>query len=383
MMRSVQVKQNRDGSTSYRVRYRLDGKQKVETFYDAEAADEFAGVLSAIGPRAALAWLDANQATEHTGVTLDEWAERHIAALTGITDGTRGEYRRMYAREWSKSLGALPLTAIDRESVARAVNELSSRRSDKTVRNYHGLLFAILDTAVEAGEIPRNPCKGIRLPRRTEHETEERRYLSEDEFAHLLTCVRERDRPLVAFLAGTGCRWGEAAALLIGDLSLRKSTVTIRKGVKWARGDDAKVIGPTKTKRSRRTVTLPGQLVAMLEPVVAGRGRDEYVFLAPRGGRMHQGSFWSNVWSPALEKADLDDPQPRIHDLRHSHASWLIGAGVPLPVVQRRLGHESIQTTVDTYGHLAPDLQRQAADAADVVLMGLEAGAPDAPAIES
>ena len=57
------------------------------------------------------------------------------------------------------------------------------------------------------------------------------------------------------------------------------------------------------------------------------------------------------------------DPRPRVHDLRHSHASALIAAGIPLPVIQRRLGHESIQTTVDTYGHLAPDAAVAAAAA--------------------
>jgi integrase len=50
------------------------------------------------------------------------------------------------------------------------------------------------------------------------------------------------------------------------------------------------------------------------------------------------------------------DKTPRIHDLRHSHASWLIAAGVPLPAIQRRLGHESITTTIDRYGHLAPEM---------------------------
>src|SRR5690625_5084718 len=382
MMRKVQVKENGDGSTSYRVRFRLKGVEKVETFRAPDAAEEFAGVLNALGPRGALAWLDAQQ-VDDSSTTLDEMAERHIDALSGITDGTRGEYRLMYDREGSKSLGSLPLTRMDPDAAARAVNELSSRRSDKTVRNYHGLLFAILDTAVEVGEIPKNPCKGIRLPRRTEHETEEHRYLSTEEFATLYACVRERDRPLVAFLVGTGCRFGEAAALIVRDVNLKKRTVLIRQGVKWARGEDEKIVGPTKTKRSRRTVTLPRQVVEVLAALVKGRAGDELVFTAPRGGRVHQGSFWTRAWEPALDKAELDDPQPRIHDLRHTHASWLIGAGRPLPYVQRRLGHESIQTTVDTYGHLAPDKIQADADAAEIIQGDLTAAAPDAPAIES
>lgn len=57
-------------------------------------------------------------------------------------------------------------------------------------------------------------------------------------------------------------------------------------------------------------------------------------------------------WRAATDQLDMT-PAPRIHDLRHTFASWAIQAGVPLPVIQRQLGHESIQTTVDTYGHLA------------------------------
>ncbi len=63
--------------------------------------------------------------------------------------------------------------------------------------------------------------------------------------------------------------------------------------------------------------------------------------------------------------------RPRVHDLRHSHASALIAAGVPLPVVQRRMGHESIQTTVDVYGHLAPDAYAGAAEAMSVAMGGV------------
>jgi hypothetical protein len=72
------------------------------------------------------------------------------------------------------------------------------------------------------------------------------------------------------------------------------------------------------------------------------------------------------VWIKSCVRAGLD-PRPRIHDLRHSHVAWLIAEGAPLPVIQARLGHEKITTTIDTYGHLMPDLQRAAADAASLV----------------
>lgn len=72
------------------------------------------------------------------------------------------------------------------------------------------------------------------------------------------------------------------------------------------------------------------------------------------------------AWGPALDElGDQLRARPRIHDLRHTHASWLIAAGVPLTLIQRRLGHESIKTTSDRYGHLAEGADAAAAAALD------------------
>jgi integrase len=75
-------------------------------------------------------------------------------------------------------------------------------------------------------------------------------------------------------------------------------------------------------------------------------------------------NFHTNVWVPALAKAKDKEltTRPRPHDLRHTNATWLIQAGVPLLVIQRHLGHESIQTTVDRYGHLDRKTSRVVAD---------------------
>jgi integrase len=71
-----------------------------------------------------------------------------------------------------------------------------------------------------------------------------------------------------------------------------------------------------------------------------------------------------SVWYPAIIRAEIAAPRPRLHDLRHTCASWMIAAGVPLPVIQQHLGHESINTTVNLYGHID---RRSAQAAADVM----------------
>jgi integrase len=85
-----------------------------------------------------------------------------------------------------------------------------------------------------------------------------------------------------------------------------------------------------------------------------GRGPDDLVFGALRGGRLDQGNWYESRWQRAIKAARKEGltKTPRFHDLRHTHAAWLISAGVPLPVIQKRLGHKSIQITVDVYGGL-------------------------------
>jgi hypothetical protein len=91
-----------------------------------------------------------------------------------------------------------------------------------------------------------------------------------------------------------------------------------------------------------------------LDRATDGRKRSDLVFTATRGVVLDQPHFYEYRWQRAVALAPRNGltKTPRFHDLRHTYAAWLISAGVPLPEIQRRLGHESIQTTVDVYGGL-------------------------------
>jgi integrase len=168
-------------------------------------------------------------------------------------------------------------------------------------------------------------------------------------------------------LAGTGCRWGEATALRWNDLDLDAVVPVVRISRAQTHGVDGNglVEGNAKTKRSLRTVSLPRQLVEQLRIArVPGNG---HIFAEDDGSAIDHHRFYMKVWTPAVKEADLGK-RPTIHSLRHSSASWLIAAGLPLPVMQRRLGHEQISTTIDRYGRLAPGALPEAADAASNAL---------------
>lgn len=305
---------------------------------------------------------------EASELTLDEWAEQHFSSLTKANAATVADYRRIYKAKWSPQLGSMRLSAIGRIHVAQALNQLEG--SDKTRMNSWAVLTHMLKVAAQDGHIAKSPTVGVELERRTDHEREEHRYLTEAEFFAILDALPAHWRPLVMTLGGTGMRWGEAAALTVGDVDLVDCVVRITKAER--RGAERRkdtTIGPTKTRKSRRTVTLPNEVVDALRPLLEGRKPKDPLFLPPKAGPLRHRRFYQ-VWQNAIAKAKVAEPAPRLHDLRHSHVAWLLARNVPLPVIQARLGHEKITTTIDTYGHLMPDLQRSAADAAAQVFGG-------------
>ena len=109
-------------------------------------------------------------------------------------------------------------------------------------------------------------------------------------------------------------------------------------------------------------------MLEVLEPLLADRKRTERLFLPPKGGPLRHRTFYRDIWlRHSVSRAGIREPYPRLHDIRHSHVAWLIAIGTPLPVIQRRLGHEKITTTIDTYGHLLPELAAAEVEAAGAV----------------
>lgn len=366
-MPSVESRQTKHG-TRYFVRVRDPRRQMTfssRTFATEPEADRFCRDIAGRGAAWALDELD-REAEGVAELTLDQWAAVHFAALTKPSPSTKARYRRIYDAVWSPRLGHMRLSTIGRTDVAAALNAIDGK--DKTVKNAWGVLTHMFKMAVLDGKLAHVPTAGVELARRTAHEDVEHRYLTHDEWWRVLEATPEHWKPLVAMLGGTGMRWGEMAALTVADVDPVARTVKITKAERVDPDHPTStIVGPTKSRRSRRTVTLPDEVVDFVRPLL-DRPRSARLFLPPRGGPLRHRTFYSDVWQKTiLERAALDEPRPRLHDLRHSHVAWLIAAGAPLPVIQARLGHEKISTTIDTYGHLLPDVQRAAADAASMV----------------
>ncbi len=368
-MASVTPRPNRDGTITWRVQARVDGKMRQESFADQRGARQFAALVDRVGFAAARETRQARAARPEDALTLRDWAAKYLdpanGYLVGVTPGTVRSYQLAAERTFLPILGDLPLEAITAQEVGRWLHwqgqQVNPRTkapiAGKTIRNHHAVLSAMLTAASTAGHITGNPARGARMPRSTRQEMT---LISPDEFEAIHRHLPDYAKPLARFLVGTGMRWGEATALTWADIDLTVIPATARVTKAWKRAENGGVVlGPTKTAKSVRTVSLPPQVVAEMGPAGAP---SELVFPGPDGIAQHTWTrtFHRDAWHPGVAASGIGK-RPRVHDLRHAQSSWLIARGVPLPWIQARLGHEKITTTVDTYGHLSPEAHEEMA----------------------
>ena len=400
---TVRPRPRSDGSVAHDVRYRVDGRSRSYSFESDREAQKWARILRAIGPAEAVKLLGRDLRDDLQ--TVAQYAEHYINTKSGVEGKTLDHYRMFMRLHIGPTMGDLPLDAVTKEMVAGWINfQAEDNNAAKSIKNRHGFLSAMFQSAVDDELITRNPCAKSRLP---ESEGVEMVALSPNEFTMLLVYIPMKYQPLVQTLANTGMRWGEVTALKPGDFDLDatdlhtgRPAATVRVSRAW-KSSMAKgwYLAAPKTKKSKRVLTLPDGLVPIIRPLV--EAGTEFVFTNGRGAPIRQQNFWSQVWTPARRLANglpafttsqLDaskswHPQPsgvwdrkpaakplgkypRIHDLRHSCASWLIADGVPISVVQLQLGHESIKTTSEVYIHVTPGMMATAAHSLGRTLAG-------------
>lgn len=390
-MRQPELYVTAAGEQRWKVRYRLAGRASSKTFAADAGARTFAALVNQVGPVEAVTILAERLGAPAGAPTLAEYARAHVGHMTGVGD----DYRRRCLRVIDNDLGPLgprPITAITPESIEAWVNALSAAgASGKTIKNKHGLLSAVFTRAVRKSLIPSNPCTGTRLPRTI---APAMTFLTPEEYARFLDYFTPHWQPMVALMFGTGARFSELTALTVADIDLEAGTLSITKAWK----DNGKHVGPPKSRRSVRTLSLAPETVAVLRPLVEGRPGGALVLRNTRGGPVRLQTFHDNVWNPAVRLANgepgrapgakskrvarrlnaagtIIEPaavplgkRPRPHDARHSCASWLLASGAPLNVVQDHLGHESITTTSDRYGHVMPAARQAVSSALSAAL---------------
>lgn len=357
-MRKPEPYRTASGEPRWKVRYRSAGVETSETFRRVDHANTFAALLASApgqeGVTTALAWL-AGLEDAAAAQTFGQWFDQYLAQLSGIQPRTRDDYKAMH-RRYLTSLDPLPLPLITRAHVAAVVNRLDREgKSPKTIKNVIHMLSSVLALAVDDGHLTRNPTKRVRLPTAQLVEHEER-FLSIEEAAALVEATPAHYQPLVTFLLGTGLRWSEATALQARHVNLAAGTVRVERA--WKRVPGGWEVGPPKSSKARRTVNAGVAGLVAVAPLL-GKPSD-LVFTTSTGKPVRHSNFYNRIWQPACVKAGLategskpwDGPGP--HDLRHTHASWLLSDIGSIEPVQDQLGHESAETTRRVYAHLLP-----------------------------
>jgi len=296
-----------------------------------------------------------------------------------VAPRTHERYSELVRLHIAPTLGAFRLGDLRASHVIRAQEVWrESRLAAGTVLKLHRLLHKMLGDAVRWQLIAVNPCAAVRAPRA---QRVEMTALSPEQAWVFLEQVRGVDHgALLSTALHTGLRLGELRGLRWQDLELETGRLSVTQTVQRI-GRELRVAG-VKTPRSRRAVALAPQLVLILREhrarqverrLAAGDAWEntDLVFTDALGRPVSEAAVRWAFWS-ALRAAGL--PRIRIHDLRHTAATLMLGQGEHPKIVSEMLGHSTIAVTLDLYSHVTPTMQRAAADRLGTLLSGPKPG---------
>lgn len=231
------------------------------------------------------------------------------------------------------------------------------------LRMIQNQMTALFNHAERFYGLKNNPCK--KIDKMGKPNAKELNFWTKEEFDIFIDSFSEDEKVyklIYELLFWLGCRIGEVMALTFSDIDYEKSTVTINKTL-FRRGKEILITTP-KTESSVREVTIPEFLVDEIKQYV------ESIYKPENDKRLFELTDRA-VQKKIKSKANKCHLKPiRVHDLRHSHVAFLIEKGVQPLVIAQRVGHDSVNTTMNIYGHLYPNKQKQVADMLNMEALG-------------
>ena len=311
--------------------------------------------------------LDAATAAPAVDGTVGELVEHWLAAVvaTSLAPQTRDLYGTLMRRHVLPHLGPIRASELDPGGVERWLKKLADLDvGTATIANVFRTFRSCLSHAVGKGDLPSHPMRGVKRPR---HDAPDVRPFTADELARLLPAADaqpsgERLGVYVRLLLTSGLRQGEANALDWPAIDLQRGTVRVVA----SQADRNRTLGPPKSKAGKRTVPLTPDTANRLA-AHRDRQRGAGLFGAGRTFTTDDGKpLARNVLHPTWRRVCRDaGVEPRgLHHLRHTYATRLLVAGVPLHEVSRLIGHADVRMTLDAYAHAMPDTLDRARDAA-------------------
>jgi integrase len=261
-------------------------------------------------------------------------------------------------------LGNIKLNALRPDQVQTFyTKKLNEGLSKRTVQYIHAVLHKALNQALKWGLVIRNVTDLVEKPRpkRKTFTT-----WSADEVNQFLEAVSDhRWYPIYALAVYTGMRRGEILGLHRKDINLEKGVLHVKHQVSAIRSQGLVITEP-KNEKARRPITLSQSVLDILKAHLELIDDGPALVFTTSTGKPISGRNILRHFKKVVAQTGL--PEIRFHDLRHTHATLLLAAGVHPKVVQERLGHSQISLTLDTYSHVIPSLQTEAADQFEAIL---------------
>lgn len=373
MAEGIEVRHARSCATRGGKRCNCEPGYRVAA-YDAISKRKVSKTFRTLGE--ARRWRATAQTQAAKGVRLAGTAQTLLNAAEALVDGiasgsirtkTGERYKPSVVREYERSLrlhilptlGGAKLSKLQRRDVQRLVDELLESGADpSTIRNALKPLQVIYRRAIEDGDLAINPCERLRLPAARGRRE---RIAAPTEAAALIAALRLEDRALWGCAFYAGLRRGELRALLWSDVDLAGGLIRVERSMN-SYGD----AGEPKSRAGRRNVPVVAALRDLLVKHKLVTGQDAGLAF---------GSSATRPFTPtAVRKRALTAWRPDgldpigLHECRHTFASLLIAAGVNAKAITAYLGHASIQTTFDLYGHLMPGNEDEAVALVDAYL---------------
>jgi integrase len=335
--------------------------------------------------------LDTGEHVDPDRITVREWLATWLDTIRAeVAPKSAERYAEIVNNFLVTALGNLQLAKLASVQIQEAYNAWANagRRDGKpgglaprTRRHIHRILSAALARAVENQLIARNPCEVFkkRLPKVERHEMA---VLTAEQSARLLTEIRHTRVywPVLVALA-TGARRGEILALRWRNVDLDRGTVRVVESLEQTKAG-LRFKAPKNEKT--RPITLPAFAAAELRRLkreqaesllrLGVRQTGETLLCGRADGEPMPPRSLTHEFGKAIRRAK-DLPRVRFHDLRHSHATQLLLAGVHPKVAQERLGHSSISVTLDLYSHVTATMQEDAAAKLDMAFQSAISGA--------
>ena len=365
---TVYPRKNKAGKViGYRGSYWVNGKRRYVSAKKKSDAEKLLRQAMSDADRG----LTFDAGTLTLGSYLQRWLEDSVKDTVRTT--THERYEQITRKHITPVLGDIKLKDITAAHVRGLYMDKLQFLSPRTVQYIHVTLHKALKQAVRDGLIPRNATEAVKPP---QVRREEIRPLTPEQVKALLEAAhRDRLEALYVLAVHTGLRQGELLGLRWEDVDLDEGTLQVRRTLTTAKGGP--VLSAPKTKGSKRSVKLSessidalrSHLQRQLEEIdrVGSLWRENgLVFASETGEPLDRRSVTNHRFKPLLKRAGL--PQIRFHDLRHTCATLLLSKNVNPKIVSEMLGHATIAITLDTYSHVLPNMQSEAAKALEDAL---------------